>query len=625
MNLLLIEHLTKSFGDNILFSDITLGIDKGEKIALIAKNGTGKTTLLNIIGNLDTADSGTITVRKGIRISYLSQHPDFNPDSSISELIFSDDNEYSKAVRDYELCVEKHQSDHKSNQELEQAMNLIDRLNAWEYEHKIKEILSRFQIDNLQQLASQLSGGQKKKIALAKVLIDQADILVMDEPTNHLDIDMIEWLEDYLQHNNMTLLMVTHDRYFLNQVCDNIVEIENQKLYKYKGSYEYYLEKKEERQQVESAEIEKSKNLYKTELEWMRRMPQARSTKSKARIEAFYDLKDKALVKSRQEMSGFGVLAERLGGKIIEIHNIDFSYEDKVILHDFSYVFKRGERIGIVGPNGCGKSTLLKLITHVINPVKGKIDIGQTVKIGYYSQEGLQLDESRRVIDIVKDQAEVIKLNNGSELSAAQFLSHFGFSYNVQWSYFDSLSGGEKRRLYLLLTLCNNPNVLLLDEPTNDFDIQTMNLLEEMLLNFEGCVLVVSHDRYLLDKVADHLFCFEGDGIIKDFYGTYTDYRYRRNEIQKNERKSAEKPVKEVQKPISNRKIKRSFAQQKEFELLENQISTLEKELSQLLSGLNSGNGTVEELTQWSIRYKEVEAEIEDKTMRWMELDEIEN
>lgn len=624
MNLLLIEHLTKSFGDHILFSDITLGIEKGEKIALIAKNGTGKTTLLNIIGNIDTADSGTITVRNGIRISYLNQHPDFDPNSTISDLIFNDDNDYSKAVKDYELCLEKHQDDQKSDKELEQAINHIDRLNAWEYEHKIKEILSRFQIHNLQQQVNQLSGGQKKKIALAKVLIDQADILIMDEPTNHLDIDMIEWLEEFLQRNNSTLLMVTHDRYFLNQVCDHIVEIENQKLYKYNGSYEYYLEKKEERQQVESSEIEKSKNLYKTELEWMRRMPQARATKSKARIDAFYDLKEKALVKAGQELSGFGVQTERLGGKILEIHNVDFSYDEQVILNDFSYIFKKGERIGIVGPNGCGKSTLLKLISHMIVPTRGKIDVGQTVKIGYYSQEGLQLDEGKRVIDIVKEQAEVIKLKNGSELSAAQFLSHFGFSYNIQWSYFESLSGGEKRRLYLLLTLCNNPNVLLLDEPTNDFDIQTMNLLEEMLLNFDGCVLIVSHDRYLLDKVADHLFCFEGNGMVKDFYGTYTDYRYRRTEMQKNEKKSAEKIVKEVQKSVGNRKIKRSFMQQKEFELLENEIPQLEKELSNLVAQLNSGNGTVDELTQWSIRYKEVESEIEEKTMRWMELDEIE-
>jgi ATP-binding cassette subfamily F protein uup len=623
MNLLLIEHLTKSFGDNLLFNDITLGIDKGEKIALIAKNGTGKSTLLNIIGNVDAADSGTITIRNGIKVAYLNQHPDFNPYSTISELIFSDDNEYSMAVKEYELCLESHQSNEKSNEDIERAMTKIDSLSAWDYEHKIKEILSKFDIHNLQQKVNQLSGGQKKKIALAKALIDEADILIMDEPTNHLDIDMIEWLEDYLQRNNSTLLMVTHDRYFLNQVCDTIVELENQKLYKYKGNYEYYLEKKDERQMVEMAETEKSKNLFKNELEWMRRMPQARGTKSKARIDAFYELKEKALVQSNKELSGFGVLAERLGSKIVEIHNVDFSYKERVILTDFSYVFKKGERIGIVGPNGCGKSTLLKLITNFISPDKGKIDIGQTVKIGYYAQDGLQLNESRRVIDIVKDHAEVIKLKNGSELSAAQFLVNFGFSYDLQWNYFESLSGGEKRRLYLLLTLCTNPNLLLLDEPTNDFDIQTMNLLEELLINFDGCVLIVSHDRYLLDKVTDHIFCFEQNGVVRDFYGSYTDYRFQLSEKQKSEKKNSEKPIKEEPKQASNRKQKRSYAEQKEYEQLEKDIVLLEAEHQEIISLLNGGKGDVTQFNNWSIRYKEIEVLIEDKTLRWMDLDEI--
>lgn len=624
MNLLLIEHLTKSFGDNLLFNDITLGIDKGEKIALIAKNGSGKSTLLNIIGDIDTADSGTITIRNGIKVAYLNQHPDFNPLSTISELIFSDDNEYSMAVKEYELCLESHQPGVKSDEEIERAMIKIDALSAWDYEHKIKEILSKFDIHNLQQKVNQLSGGQKKKIALAKALIDEADILIMDEPTNHLDIDMIEWLEEYLQRNNSTLLMVTHDRYFLNQVCDTIVELENQKLYKYKGNYEYYLEKKDDRQQVEMAEIEKSKNLFKTELEWMRRMPQARGTKSKARIDAFYDLKEKALTQSSKELSGFGVLAERMGSKIIEIHNVDFSYKDKEILRDFSYIFKKGERIGIVGPNGCGKSTLLKLITNAILPTKGKIDIGQTVKIGYYAQDGLQLNESRRVIDIVKDYAEVIKLRNGSELSAAQFLVNFGFSYDLQWNYFESLSGGEKRRLYLLLTLCTNPNLLLLDEPTNDFDIQTMNMLEELLLNFEGCVLIVSHDRYLLDKVTDHIFCFEQNGNVRDFYGSYTDYRFQLTEKQKLEKKNSEKPIKEESKQTAIRKQKRSYAEQKEYELLETEIAQLESEQETIIARLNSGEGSVEQLNTWSVRYKQVEVDIEIKTLRWLELSEIE-
>ncbi len=625
MNLLLIEHLAKSFGDHVLFNDITLGIDKGEKIALIAKNGTGKSTLLNIIGGLDTSDSGTITVRNGIRISYLNQHPDFDPNSTVSELIFNDDNEYMTAVKEYELCFEKHLQHKISDDEFEKAITKIDSLSAWEYEHKIKEILSKFQIHDFEQMAGTLSGGQKKKIALAKVLIDNADILILDEPTNHLDIDVIEWLEDYLQRNNTTLLMVTHDRYFLNQVCDHIVELDNQKLYKYAGSYEYYLEKKEEREQVDAVVIEKSKNLYKTELEWMRRMPQARGTKSKARIDSFYDLKEKALVRRDKDSEGFSVLSERLGNKIIEIHNIDFSYDDNLLVSDFSYIFKHGERIGIVGPNGSGKSTLLKLIANFLQPKKGKIEVGQTVKLGYYAQDGLVLDENKRMIDIVKEYAEVIKLKNGSQLSAAQFLTHFGFTYNQQWSYFESLSGGEKRRLYLLLTLCTNPNVLLLDEPTNDFDIQTMSLLEEMLLNFEGCVVVVSHDRYLLDKVSDHLFCFQENGKIKDFYGSYTDYRFQQLNLEKTEKKADNKSQIVEKRAVSIRKQKRTFAQQKEYDLLEETISTLETEHKTIVELLNGGKGTVDELTQWSIRYKEIETEIEEKTMRWMELDEIEN
>ncbi len=623
MNLLLIEHLTKSFGDNILFNDITLGIDKGEKIALIAKNGTGKSTLLNIIGGLDTADSGTITLRNGIRLSYLNQHPDFDPESSVSELIFNDDNESITAVKEYELCFEKHQQNKISDDEFEKAITKIDSLSAWEYEHKIKEILSKFQIHDLEQKAGTLSGGQKKKIALAKALIDNADILILDEPTNHLDIDIIEWLEEYLQRNNATLLMVTHDRYFLNQVCDNIVELENQKLYKYSGNYEYYLEKKEERELVEAVAIEKSRNLYKTELEWMRRMPQARGTKSKARIDSFYQLKEKALVKDNKDMAGFSVLADRLGNKIAEINNIDFSYGDKLLISDFSYVFKNRERIGVVGPNGSGKSTLLKLLANKLSPLKGKIDIGQTVKIGYYAQDGLVLDENKRMIDIVKEFAEVIKLKNGSQLSAAQFLTHFGFSYNQQWSYFESLSGGEKRRLYLLLTLCTNPNVLLLDEPTNDFDIQTMNLLEEMILNFEGCVVIVSHDRYLLDKVTDHLFCFQENGIIKDFYGSYTDYRFQQLTNDKNDKKSDDKDHATDKRGVSNRKQKRSFLQQKEYESLEQNIKELENDHKLIVELLNSGTGNVDELTQWSIRYKQLETEMEEKTNRWIELDDI--
>jgi len=626
MNVLLVEHLSKSYGEKTLFSDITFGLEKGRKVALIAKNGSGKTTILNIISGIESPDDGKVTIRNGQKLAYLSQQPDFPAERKVIDIILNDDNIWSKAVRNYEICIQKiaNNDTPENHIELDVAINEIDILNAWEYEHKIKEILSKFQINDLEQKANQLSGGQKKKIALAKALIENADILILDEPTNHLDINMIEWLEEYFQRNQLTLLMVTHDRYFLDQVCDEIIELDNNQIFKYKGGYEYYLEKKDERIAIENAEIGKSKGLYKTELEWMRRMPQARGTKSKARIDAFYELKQKALKRTDNDSFTLSVLTERTGNKILEINNIDFSYGDNTILTDFSYIFKKGERVGIAGPNGCGKSTLLKLITENLKPNKGKIVLGQTIKLGYYSQDGLQLDETKRVIDIVKETAEVIKLKNGSELSAAQFLNHFGFSYNTQWNYFEKLSGGERRRLYLLLTLCKNPNFLLLDEPTNDFDIETMNILEEFLLHFDGCVLVVSHDRYLLDKITDHIFCFEGNGVIKDFYGSYTDYRFQKKSYSKLSKSDITDEIKEDTRTPRLKKIKRTYNEQKEYENLEKQIQDLEIEKAELLQKMNSGNGSAEELTKWSMEYNNIDNKIDEKSMRWLELSEIE-
>ncbi len=623
MNILLIEKLTKQYGEKILFEDITFGIEKGKKIGLIAKNGSGKTTLLNIIAGCETPDSGKIVIRKDYNLTYLKQEPDFEHNLSIADVLFNTKNIWNDAIRNYEICIENLSINNSEENkiELEKAITEIDKIGAWEYEHKIKEILSKFDIINLKQKIGQLSGGQKKKIAIAKALIENANIIIMDEPTNHLDIDMIEWLEEYLSKNQITLLLVTHDRYFLDKICDEIIELENKNIYQYKGGYEYYLEKKEERMQNETSELSKSKSLYKTELEWIRRMPQARGTKSKARIDAFNELKIKAHQQATKDNYNLSVLPERLGNKIMEINNLNFGFENKILINDFSYIFKRSEKIGIVGPNGCGKSTLIKLIANMLKPNNGKIVVGQTVKIGYYSQEGLKVDENRRVIDIVKDFAEYIKLKNGSELSASQFLNHFGFSYNSQWNYFEKLSGGERRRLFLLLTLCQNPNFLLLDEPTNDFDIETMNILEDFLINFDGCVLVASHDRYLLDKIADHIFCFEENGTIKDFYGSYTEYRFKRKNLQK---QISINDNKQIQEKIKVQKIKRSFNEQREFELLESEIAKLENEKTELLEKLNLGNGTNDELILWSNKYKFTEELIETKTNRWLELSDIE-
>lgn len=627
MNLLLVENISKAFGENNLFENITFGIDKGQKVALVARNGAGKTTLLNIISGNEDADSGKITFRNDIKIAYLLQEPDYNPLDSVLDLIFNQSNELINLIKKYEkllYSMQKKSADF-SEEEYQSILNQMDALQAWNYENEIKQILGKFGIEELSQKVGELSGGQKKKIALASALIQKADFLILDEPTNHLDIDMIEWLEEHINNQNITLLMVTHDRYFLNNVCNEIIEIENNNVYRYKGKYEYFLEKKNERLEVEKAEFEKFKGLYRKELEWMRTTPQARTTKSKSRIDSFYEIEDKVSKTRTQESRKFEVTSERMGSKILEINNIDFSFEDKLIIKDFSYVMKHGETIGIVGPNGCGKSTLLRLINGELRPDLGKIIVGQTVSFGFYTQELAKIDGNKRLVEILKEHAESIRMKNGNEISASQFLYQFGFSYNTQWNYYDKLSGGEKRRFNLLLVLANNPNFLLLDEPTNDFDIETMNLIEDFLMQFEGCALVVSHDRYLLDKICDHIFVFQGEGRIKDYYSSYTEYRQlkKRDEQVQKQLEIEKEPAKEKLR-ASNRVPKRTYKEQKEYESLEIEIPELEEKLEKLIKTLNSGEADADELQAASQKYENIQKDLDAKTERWIELDEIE-
>jgi ATP-binding cassette subfamily F protein uup len=640
MNYLTVEKLTKSFGEKLLFEDITFGIERGQKTALIAKNGAGKSSLLNIIAGLDFPDSGKVTLRNNITVSYLPQLETITENYSVMDVIFDSNSPIIKVVKEYEtaLSLVKRNETPENLACFEHALSEMERLHAWDLESRVKEILSRFGIDDIFKNISELSGGQRKKTALAKTLIADTDLLILDEPTNHLDIDMIEWLEDYLSTSNTTLLMVTHDRYFLDQVCNNIIELDNQKIYQYKGKYGYYLEKKAERMTNEAAELEKIKQLYHKELEWVRTSPSARTTKAKARINSFEDLKENANRKVEKQADAFHVRTERLGNKILEINNIDFSYPDKLILDDFSYIFKKGEKCGIVGKNGTGKSTLLKLLVGEILPNAGKITPGQTIQFGYFAQDGLPVKGNKRVIDIVKEHAEMIRLENGNYVGASQFLNYFGFKYEQQYTYYEDLSGGEKRKLSLLVTLLKNPNFLILDEPTNDFDIDTLNLLEDFLTHYQGCILVVSHDRWFMNKLVDHLFVFEGNGRVKDFYGNYTEYRIEKQKAESRRQKAeGRKGEREKFLLLSEEKVagdglpaadgkgenkKLTWKETKELEQLEIEIPILEEKKEELLQKMNSGTGTAQELQEWGVTYQNISEEIDTKTMRWLELSE---
>lgn len=635
MNYLTVEKLSKTYGEKLLFNEITFGLEKGQKTALIAKNGTGKSTLLNIIAGFEEPDEGQVVIRKDITVSYLPQIDDFDNDASVLDALFDSQTPAIQAIKEYETCTALMEAAHQNGEtrpdleeRLHRAIENVDRLQAWDFESRIKEILSRFGIHDVLKSVGKLSGGQRKKAALAKTLIADTDLLILDEPTNHLDIEMIEWMENYLSQANITLLMVTHDRHFLDQVCNDILEIENGNLYHYRGKYDYYLEKKEERLSNENAEHEKLKQLYRKELEWVHTSPQARTSKAKARIQAFEELKENVSKKVEKQAEGFHVEPERIGNKILEINNLDFAFGEHTILDDFSYIFKKGEKCGIVGPNGTGKSTFLKLIMGELKPDGGKIVAGQTIQFGYYSQGGMEIAGNRRIIDIVKEQAEVIRTETGHYIGASQFLNHFGFKYEQQYTYFEDLSGGEKRKLYLLITLMRNPNFLILDEPTNDFDIDTLNKLEDLLYHFPGCLLVVSHDRWFMNKLVDHIFVFNGEGKVKDFYGNYTDYKLAHDKELRIEKKAEKllraeetKEEKPAKKSNSN---KLTFKEKREFEALESEIEALEVEKKELLDKMNSGSGSGEELVAWGQRYQEVSDLLDDKSMRWLELSEKE-
>ena len=624
--LLTVENLSKSFGEKLLFEDISFGINAGQKTALIARNGTGKTSLLNIITGSALADTGKVVFRNDVRMAYLPQNPLMNETMTVREYVFASENKYVQAVNNYEKALLNIQLSPSTlhEKQLQDAMNTMDTLGAWDYENRVKEILSRLEVNDLDKTIAMLSGGERKKIALSKVLIDDTNLLILDEPTNHLDIKMIEWLEEFLSKQNLSILMVTHDRYFLDNVCHDIIEIDKGQLFRYKGTYAYYVEKKAERQEIERREIEKAKNLYRTELDWMRRMPCARGTKARARIDAFYELKDKALQRIDEHRPTLSVKTERIGGKILEMYNVSKQYEGKMLVDDFTYTFKKNEKIGIVGQNGVGKSTFLNIITQALKPDSGNIVVGQTVQFGFYTQNGLTESDDRRVIEIIKDVAEVIHLENGKEMTATQFLRHFGFDDTTQYNYYGNLSGGERRRLYLLKVLMANPNFLILDEPTNDLDIYTLEILEEFLENYKGCLIIVSHDRSFMDDLVDHLFVFEGNGKILDYHSNYTDYIKQKEHEQRiaTQQKREEKPKYERTKSVT----KPTYKQKQEYEQLTNEIETLEKEKSDLEQLMNSGTETdYEKLNSWATRIGEIRELIDEKELRWLELDEIMN
>jgi ABC transport system ATP-binding/permease protein len=620
------ENLSKRWGETMLFENISFTVFEGQKVALIAKNGTGKSTLLDLLAGKETPDSGKITVTNSIKIGYFEQIPKLNPDHTILEEIFVTDNEKLKTVKEFELAVTEN-----NQAKIAEISSKMDELGAWDIEVEIKQILTELKINLLEHKISELSGGQKKRVALAKVLIDKPDLLILDEPTNHLDLDMIEWLEAYLDKTKSTLLMVTHDRYFLDRVCNEIIEMEDSQIYRYMGNYSYFLEKRDERIEMQQASVSKAKNLLRTEIEWMRRMPQARSHKAKYRINAFSELQEKASKKLNTESVNLNVKSSRLGKKMVELENVSKSFPGENLIENFSYKFSRFEKVGIIGKNGTGKTTFLNLITQALQPDSGIIEIGSTIKFGYYRQDGISFDNRERVIDAVTKIAEFISFEDGTKMSAAQMLNFFLFPPDTQYNYIEKLSGGEQRRLYLCTVLMQNPNFLILDEPTNDLDIMTLNVLEEYLKSFAGCVIIVSHDRFFMDKIVDHLFVFEGDGKITDFPGNYTIYRNKQLLDEENEKAKAQNQAKkkEPEKPQSNNELnaaqkkKLTFNEKREFETLENEIARLEAEKEMLETALNSGNLTHDELFRQSEKLVLIKEQIDKKELRWLELSEL--
>ncbi len=621
MNLVSVEGISKAYGERVLFTDLSFGINAEQKIALIAQNGTGKTSILNILAGKDHPDSGQVTTRNGIRISYLEQDPDLNGNLTIEETVFRSDNEVLRVIRNYEQALEN-PADETGYQKAFEAM---ERFNAWDFETQYKQILFRLQLENLDARVDTLSGGQKKRIALANALLNKPDLLILDEPTNHLDLEMIEWLEDFFSKESITLFMVTHDRYFLERVCDEILELDNGQLYSYKGNYSYYLEKKEARETQEAVELHKSRQLYKKELDWMRRQPKARTTKSKSRIDDFSEIKQRAQQRRKDHEVQLEINMERLGSKILEFHNVVKEFPDTPILKKFSYSFLKGERLGIIGKNGSGKTTFLNLLTGREMPDGGKIVTGETIKFGYYTQDGIEVKKGQKVIEVIREIGEYIPLKKGRQLSAQQLLERFLFDRKKQYDYVEKLSGGERKRLYLCTVLIQNPNFLILDEPTNDLDVVTLNVLESFLLDYPGCLVVVSHDRYFMDKIVDHLFVFRGGGVIEDFPGNYSDFRAyedRRTEERRQE-SGADKTRSAEEKASWRDEGKRSglsYAEQKEFRQLEKEIQGLEVKKKELQDAFLNPEISPEEIARLSKTLQEVEDQIDRKTERWFEI-----
>ena len=640
MNYLSIENLSKTWHDKPVLRDVSFGIQMGEKVALVAANGQGKSTLMSIIMGFESPDKGKAILRKEINVGYLPQEPELEGDLTVLENILLEESEISRLVKRYEHLLEQSSSENEAESmaaldQLESATEEMNRLEAWDYEAKVRTVLGKLQIHNHDQKASSLSGGQRKRVALAKVLLSQPDFLIMDEPTNHLDLDMIEWLEGFLNQRDLTLLLVTHDRYFLDRVCDQIVELENGDVFKYKGNYQYYLEKKAEREANLASELEKDRNTYRRELDWVRRMPKARGTKSKSRVEAFDNLEDKIKQQRHKSELNITMRMERLGAKILELHHVKKAFGEVKILNDFSYVFKRKEKVGIIGRNGAGKSTLLNIIMQLETPDSGKVVIGDTIGFGYYSQQGMKIDDSRKVIDEVRDVADWIPMANGNKLTASQLLFQFGFDYDKQFDFVSKLSGGERRRLFLMKILMAAPNFLILDEPTNDLDIQTLSVLEDFLLSYDGCVIIVSHDRFFMDKLVDHCFIFEGEGEVRDFPGNYSDYRdweeLQELSLAKTGQKvniKLETEIKpdpkelsasvSVESKVETRKL--TFKEKFELEQIEKEIPELQQKKSSLLQELSSLTTQYDRIAQLGQEVEALQERLDLLEFRWLEL-----